>query len=82
MPGRAAVLEQIVGSFSDVRDPDVLNVQPKRIEIVELPRAMTIDEFAREFPSEISNDELALINQVSPGDSMPAGTRVKRVVAG
>lgn len=79
---RAAVLEQIVGSFSDVRDPDVLNVQPKRIEIVELPRAMTIDEFAREFPSEISNDELALINQVSPGDSMPAGTRVKRVVAG
>lgn len=79
---RARALREIVGSFSDVRDRDVLNVQPNRIEVVELPRAMTLEEFAREFPSEISNEELALINQVAAGERLEAGTRMKRVVAG
>lgn len=81
-PARAATLEEIVGSFSDVRDPDVLNVQPNRIDVVRLPRAMTLEEFAREFPSEVSNEELAAINQVAPGEMLAEGTLVKRVVSG
>ena len=79
---RARALQDIVGSFSDVRDRDVLSIQPNRIEIVQLPRAMTLAEFAREYPSEVPDEELALINQAPLDERLPAGTRVKRVVEG
>jgi len=78
---RARDLRDIVGSFSAVTDPDVLSVQPKRIEIVELPREMTLAEFAEAYPSEISTEELAVINHVGVGDVLPAGSRLKRVVS-
>ena len=49
--------------------------------IVELPRAMTFEEFARQYSSPIPTEELALINQVYDTDEMiPAGTAMKRVV--
>jgi len=79
---RARELQAIIGSFSDVRDRDVLDVQPNRIQIVEVPRAMTLAEFAREYPSEVPDEELALLNQMELGERLPAGTRVKRVVRG
>ncbi len=79
---RAGALADVVRSFADERDADVLRVQPNRIEIVAIPRAMTLAEFAREYPSAISDEELALINHVSTGERLPAGTRLKRVVEG
>lgn len=77
---RGPQLEEIVTSFSGVTDREILEIQPNRLEIVTLPESMTIEEFAREYPSEISNEELALINHVEPGAAIPAGTRLKRVV--
>lgn len=78
---RVRDLQDIVGSFSTVRDRDVLSVQPSRIEIVQLPREMTLSEFARAYPSAVSNEELAVINHVGVDEVLPAGTRLKRVVS-
>jgi predicted Zn-dependent protease len=78
---REDTLERMVTSFARVTDRDALNVEPRRVEIVELPRAMTLTEFARQYPSPIPAEELALINQVyEAGETIPAGTPLKRVV--
>jgi predicted Zn-dependent protease len=73
-------LEGIATSFGTVRDRDILEVQPRRIEIVELPRSMTLRQFADRYPSSVSLEELGLINQIDSADSeIAAGTRLKRV---
>ena len=79
---RARALSDLVRSFAEERDRDVLRVQPNRLEIVTLPRALTFAEFAREYPSVISDEELALINHVGPDERLPAGARLKRVTEG
>lgn len=79
-PARAAELRDIVTSFSDIDDPEILEMQPSRVEIVTTPRGMTLAEFAEEFPSAIPIDELALINHVAVDTTIPAGTRLKRIV--
>jgi predicted Zn-dependent protease len=69
------------GSFERLTDPALLNVKPKRLRIVQLPRAMTLAQFASAYPSVVSIDQLALINQVDGPDArLAAGTLVKRVV--
>ncbi len=71
-----------IGSFDRLTDRTALNVQPLRLEIVRLDRAMTLEEFARRYPSQVELDALALLNQVEPGERLAAGARVKRVVGG
>jgi predicted Zn-dependent protease len=67
-------------SFAPLTDPTALNVQPDRISIVRLASAMSLTEFNRRYPSTISMNELALINQVEdPDAALSAGTSVKRV---
>lgn len=67
-------------SFAPLTDPALLDVEPMRIEIVRLERAMTIEEFARAYPGPVDAARLALINGVQPGERMPAGRLVKRVI--
>ncbi len=67
-----------LGSFAPVTDPRILNVQPKRIEIVDLSQPMTVGEFARRYPSTVPLEVLAVLNQVDPGGRLPAG-EAKRV---
>ena len=71
-----------VDTFQRVRDPAVLNVEPRRIDIVELPEAMTLRDFARRYPSTADITTLALINQVEPDARLERGLAVKRVVGG
>lgn len=69
-----------IGSYQRVSDPDVLNAQPDRIDAVRLSSAMTFNEFLRRYPSSISADETALINQVTnPANRVPSGAWMKRV---
>ncbi len=65
-------------SFDRVTDPEVLSVQPKRLDIFTLPQAMTLNQFARGYSTGLPIDELALINQVDPDVRLPAGTLIKR----
>jgi predicted Zn-dependent protease len=84
----ASVFEQaqpiftaIIGSFAPLTDRAILDVQPARIDIVRLPRDVSLEAFQQTHPSSIPLDLLAIINQVpSPAATMPAGTPVKRVV--
>ncbi len=68
-------------SFTTLTDPEALNIRPNRVDVVRAPRAMTLAQFAQQYPSSVTIEELALINQVRDGSAqIPAGTLVKRVV--
>ena len=71
-----------LGSFGPVTDRRALNVEPKRVDVVSLPSPMTLEEFARRYPSTVDLQTLAIINQADPNTRFPAGTEVKRVVGG
>jgi predicted Zn-dependent protease len=75
----ANAIRQSLGSFSRLTDPQVLAVQPVRINLVRLPRAMTVTQFNQAYPSTITLDQLALINGVDATATIPAGTLVKQV---
>ncbi|MCP3141779.1 M48 family metalloprotease [Pyxidicoccus xibeiensis] len=69
-------------SFRELTDAAALAVQPARLELVKLDTAMTVQQFNERHPSTIPVEELALINGVRPGDTLPAGRTVKRVTGG
>jgi len=70
-----------IQSFGPVRRAEVLRVQPKRIDIVEVQSAMTLREFAERYRSAAPAAELAVLNQLPNEDArIPAGTLVKRVI--
>ncbi len=76
------VLSGSLGTFERVTDRNLLNVQPARVDIVSLPASMTLEEFARRYPSSVDLQTLAIINQADTNTRFPAGTEVKRVVGG
>lgn len=76
------LLASSVSSFGRVTDRRALDVQPRRLDVVELPSAMTLREFAQRFPSTVDLETLAIINQAQGDTRFPAGTEVKRVVGG
>ena len=71
-----------LSSFGRLTDPEALAIQPNRLDLVRLDRAMTLEEFAARYASEVPVAELALINQAGAGERLPAGRWVKRVVPG
>jgi predicted Zn-dependent protease len=74
---------QSIGSFSTLRNQAALSVKPNRIEVVKVPRQMTLAQFDQQYPSTIPIEELAVINQLEgPDSSIPAGRQVKRVTGG
>jgi predicted Zn-dependent protease len=76
------VISDSIGTFERVTDRNALNVQPKRLDVVSIPTSMTLDEFARRYPSTVDTTTLAIINQADQNTRFPAGTEVKRVVGG
>jgi predicted Zn-dependent protease len=69
-----------IQSFQRETDPAVLRVQPLRLDVVSVPRAMDVQEVTRVYPTPVSPQELALVNNVDLATAFPAGTPVKRVV--
>jgi predicted Zn-dependent protease len=67
-------------SFNRLSDAAALNIQPKRVQVERVPRAMTLAQFNQQLPSEISLDLLAIINGVTSETALRAGQMVKRVV--
>lgn len=82
MSNYEAVFASSMRSFARLTDPEALGVQPKRIEIVRLDQAMTIEQFAQRYPSTVDAQTLSLINDVEEGGVLPAGQYAKRVVGG
>ena len=75
-------IDRSLSSFAKVSDSQILNIQPARIETVELARAMTLREFQRDFPSSIDLNKLAILNQVEPDTRLSRGDLIKRVIGG
>ena len=75
-------IDRSVQSFARLRDKKYLSIQPRRIQIVELDRDMTLREFDRRYPSSVPLDKVALINDLPPETSLSHGDLVKRIVGG
>lgn len=67
-------------SFGRLTDQSALSVQPMRLQLVTLDRAMSLEQFNQRYPSPISLEMLAIMNQVELDSTVPAGTVLKRVV--
>lgn len=81
-PGRAREMGDAIESFGPVRDPRVLEVEPRRVEIVEVPRSMTLSQVAERYPSTVDVETLAVLNAMTPDTRLEAGRLVKRVTGG
>jgi predicted Zn-dependent protease len=77
-----AVFRRTVSSFGPLKDPAALNVQPSRIELVKVPRAMTIEQFNQQYPSSAPLEQVRILNELNEGDQLRPGQLVKRVVGG
>lgn len=75
----AAGFERAFTSFARLTDATALGVQPHRVQLTTLTRAMTLTQVNAAQPSSISLAELAIINGVTATESLPAGRIIKRV---
>lgn len=71
--------ERALESFAPLTDSRLLDVEPKRIDIVEVPESMTVETFNDRYPSTIDFDELLLLNGWTAGQRVEGGSLVKRV---
>jgi len=70
-----------IASFGRLTDKGALARQPNRLDIVRLPRAMTVTQFYQKYPSVVPLAEIVLINQVENAETvLPANFQAKRVV--
>ena len=79
---REAALRAALGSFRPITVRAILDIQPDRITLVRTPEAMTLEEFHERYPSTIPVEQVGTINQLRPGDTIPAGTLLQRVTVG
>jgi predicted Zn-dependent protease len=75
----ATATEQSFSSFDRLSDPAVLAVQPWRVQLVNLTRAMSLDEFVQRYPGPATPTATALVNNIDANGRLGAGL-VKRVV--
>jgi predicted Zn-dependent protease len=73
-------MRSTMGSFDRLTDRDALNVQPMRLEVVEVTRPMTLAEFVAQRSSPVSVETVALLNQIEPGTQLNRGQLMKRVI--
>lgn len=76
------VFDASIASFGRETDPAVLNVQPRRLTIVNLNRAATLETLLRDYPSTANAQTVARINNLQGTASLSAGDQFKRVVGG
>ena len=75
-----AAFRSTIQSFQRLTDPQLMNVRPARVRVVQARSAMTLTQFNQQNPSSIPLAQIALINAMRPETMIPAGTLVKRVV--
>lgn len=75
-------VQRSMGSFRRLTDRRYLDVDERRLEIVELTRSMNLAEFAQRYPSTVDLQTLAIINGIAGDEVLDPGRRLKRVVGG
>jgi predicted Zn-dependent protease len=72
-----------IRSFDRLRNSAALSVKPAVLQLVRTPSQMTLAQFNQQYPSTISVEELAIINELpAPETVVPRGRVLKRVVGG
>jgi predicted Zn-dependent protease len=71
-----------IASFAPLSDPAALAVQSPKVNVVKVPRDMTIAEFHAQFPSTIPVEQVAIVNGVGKDGRLQAGQLAKQVVGG
>ncbi len=70
----------LIRSFRTLTDRRALEVQPARIDVVQVPRATSFQSLLpATLPFKITAQDLAIANQVSVNETIPAGKRIKIV---
>ncbi len=77
-----ATFQRSFASFGPLTDPAALAVQPARVELVKVPREMTLAEFNAQFPSTVPAEVVAVVNGLADGGKLEAGRTAKRIVGG
>lgn len=75
----ASVADQSLSSFDRLSDPALLAVQPWHVQVVNLTRAMSLDEFVQRYAGPAPAAATALLNNVDANGQLGAGL-VKRIV--
>lgn len=78
----APAFQRSFATFGPLTDPAALAVKPARIDLVRVPRDMTIEEFAARYPSTVPVEVLAIVNGVAGDEKLRAGQLAKRVAGG
>ena len=73
------VAERALGTFAVLTDRAALEVQPRKVSIVRVDRAMTIQQMRAGRASALTAEELVVINQVRVDETLPVGRLVKWV---
>jgi len=69
-------------SFRGLSDANILNVQPARIRVTTVPRAMDLDSFLRREGAGDRIDPVRLLNRLQGNPTLPAGRVLKIPVGG
>ncbi len=65
--------EDVVQSFREEADPDILRIQPLVLSVATLPEPTEWAAFLRAYPSVVADPVVAVINQVREGDTLERG---------
>jgi len=76
----SVTFERSLETFAPMNEERWIELEPKRLEIVQAPGEMTVERFFQRFPSTVSLETVKMINGWDEGHVIPAGTLVKRVV--
>ncbi len=80
--GYRRAIEGSQSSFRKVTDRKVLDVQPRRLSMVDIERGLTLEEFERSFPSTVPLATLGLLNRPGPDGRLDPSVLAKRVLGG
>ena len=75
-------MRRSLASFGELRNRRFLDVQPARVEIVELPRSMSFSDFVQRYPSNAKTAKVAILNGVDEDQNLEKGRLMKRIVGG
>jgi predicted Zn-dependent protease len=80
--GHLSAVRQALGSFQTLSDPTYLNVEPVRIRVLPVPRAMTLTEFLALQGVEDRLEDVRLLNRLEGNPTLASGLTLKVPMGG
>ena len=80
--GHVPTVRQAFGSFRPLSDPTYLNVEPARIRVLSVPRAMTLTDFLTREGAADRAEDVRLLNRLEGDPTLAAGQLLKVPIGG